>query len=210
MKLVPAILAKSPEQYRSTLSDARKLTDRFHIDIIDGKFVDNMTVQPKDIQKQVDNKMDMHLMVEDPVWYAQHCVKLNPHIVIIQLESAGDKKSALEFVVKNGFRAGISFNPSSSLDDIKPYLDIVSHVQVMGYEAGFAGQKLNRQVLKLPEEIRKLKHNVEIGIDGGVNLNTIGAIARAQFDVINVNSFIFNHEELSPISAYSALLEKIS
>lgn len=209
MKLVPAILAKTTEQYRSTLSQARKLTDRFHIDIIDGKYVDNMTVQPRDIQKQIDNKMDMHLMVEDPLWYAQQCVKLNPHIVIVQLESSGDIRKALEFVVKNGFRSGISFNPSSSLEDIEPYLDIISHVQVMGYEAGFAGHKLNRQVLKMPEEIRKLKHGIEIGIDGGVNINTISAIAKAQFDVINVNSFIFDHEELDPLSAYSALLEKI-
>lgn len=209
MKLVPAILAKTTEQYRSTLSQARKLTDRFHIDIIDGKYVDNLTVQPRDIQKQIDNKMDMHLMVEDPFWYAQQCVKLNPHIVIVQLESSGDIRKALEFVVKNGFRSGISLNPSSSIEDLKPYLDIISHVQVMGYEAGFAGQKLNRQVLKMPEEIRNLKHGIEIGIDGGVNINTISAIVKAQFDVINVNSFIFNHEELDPLSAYSALLEKI-
>jgi ribulose-phosphate 3-epimerase len=209
MKLVPAILAKTTEQYRSTLSQARKLTDRFHIDIIDGKYVDNLTVQPRDIQKQIDNKMDMHLMVEDPFWYAQQCVKLNPHIVIVQLESSGDIRKALEFVVKNGFRSGISFNPSSSIEDLKPYLDIISHVQVMGYEAGFAGQKLNRQVLKMPEEIRNLKHGIEIGIDGGVNINTISSIVKAQFDVINVNSFIFNHEELDPLSAYSALLEKI-
>ena len=166
-------------------------------------------MQPRDIQKQIDNKMDMHLMVEDPFWYAQQCVKLNPHIVIVQLESSGDIRKALEFVVKNGFRSGISFNPSSSIEDLKPYLDIISHVQVMGYEAGFAGQKLNRQVLKLPEEIRRLKHGIEIGIDGGVNINTISSIVKAQFDVINVNSFIFNHEELDPLSAYSALLEKI-
>ncbi len=210
MKLVPAILAKSTEEYRSTLTQARMLTDRFHIDIIDGKFVDNLTVQPRDIQKQADNKMDMHLMVEDLTWYAQQCVKLNPHIVIVQLESSGEKRKALEFVVKNGFRAGISLNPGTPIDSLEPYLDIVSHIQVMGYESGFAGQKLNRQVLSLPAEIRRLKHDVEIGIDGGVNLNTIGAIVKAQFDVINVNSFIFNNEELDPISAYSALLEKIS
>ncbi|MDQ5943539.1 MAG: ribulose-phosphate 3-epimerase [Patescibacteria group bacterium] len=209
MKLVPAILAKDTEQYRQTLAQARRLTDRFHIDIIDGKYVENMTVQPRDIQKQIDNKMDMHLMVEDPVWYAQQCVKLNPHIVIVQLESPGDIRKSLEFVVKNGFRSGLSLNPSSSVEDIKPYIDIISHVQVMGYEAGFAGQKLNRQVLKLPEEIRKLKHGIEVGIDGGVNINTISAIVKADFDVINVNSFIFNHQELDPLSAYSALLEKI-
>jgi len=209
MKLVPAILAKNTEEYRHTLAQARRLTDRFHIDIIDGKYVENMTVQPRDIQKQIDNKMDMHLMVEDPFWYAQQCVKLNPHIVIVQLESTGDIIKSLEFVVKNGFRSGISLNPNSSVDEIKPYIDLISHVQVMGYEAGFAGQKLNRQVLKLPEEIRRLKHGIEVGIDGGVNINTIGAIVKADFDVINVNSFIFNNQELDPLSAYSALLEKI-
>lgn len=209
MKIIPDILAKTTEQYHKNLRVARQLTDRFHIDIIDGKYVDNLTIQPRDIQKQIDNKMDMHLMVEDPVWYARECIKLNPHIVIVQYESPGDVMAALELTMKNGFRAGLSINPETSVAEIKKYLDVVSHIQIMGYKAGFAGTKLDRSVLEKPAQIRAIRPDIEIGLDGGVSKTTIGIIVKAEFDTVDVNSFIFNNADLDTLSAYSLLLEKI-
>ncbi len=208
MKIIPDILAKTTDEYRKNLRAARQLTDRFHIDIIDGKYVDNLTIQPRDIQKQIDNKMDMHLMVEDPVWYARECVKLNPHIIIVQFESPGDVMAALELTMKNGFRAGLSINPSTSIDDIKKYLNVISHLQIMGYQAGFAGTKLDKAVLSKPKEVREIRPDLEIGLDGGVSDKTISAIVKAQFDTIDVNSFLFNNPELDSLSAYSFLMEK--
>ncbi len=208
MKIIPDILAKTTDEYRKNLRAARQLTDRFHIDIIDGKYVDNITIQPRDIQKQIDNKMDMHLMVEDPVWYARECVKLNPHIIIVQFESPGDVMAALELTMKNGFRAGLSINPSTSIEDIKKYLDVISHLQIMGYQAGFAGTKLDKSVLSKPKEVREIRPDLEIGLDGGVSDKTISAIVKAQFDTIDVNSFLFNNPELDSLSAYSFLMEK--
>lgn len=207
-KIVPALLVETLEEYNATLRKARQLTDRFHIDIIDGKFVDNMTVSPRDIDKQVDNKMDMHLMVEDPLWYARECISLNPHIVIIQYESPGDVVGALELITKNGFRAGLSINPETAVETITKLLPSVSYVQIMGYPAGFAGSKFERSVLEKPAQVRAIVPGIEVGLDGGVNDKTIGAIAKANFDVINVNSFIFNNPEMDTLSAYSLLLEK--
>ncbi len=207
-KIVPALLVSSIEEYNATLRKARQLTNRFHIDIIDGKFVDNQTVMPHDIQKQVDNKMDMHLMVEDPLWFARECISLNPHIVIVQYESSGDVVGALELISKSGFRAGISINPETSVDMIKHLLPLLSYVQIMGYQAGFAGTKFERSVLDKPGLIRAIVPGMEIGLDGGVNDKTIGAIAKAEFDVINVNSFLFDNPDLDTLSAYSLLMEK--
>jgi len=208
-KIVPALLVRTVEEYNSTLRKARQLTNRFHIDIIDGKYVDNQTISPRDIQKQIDNKMDMHLMVEDPVWYARECVSLNPHIVIVQYESPGDVVGALEIITKNGFRAGISINPETSVDTIKNILPSVSYVQIMGYPAGFAGTKFQKSVLEKVKQVRSLVPSMEIGLDGGVNDKTIGLIAKANFDVINVNSFLFDNPEMDYLSAYSALLGKV-
>jgi len=207
-KIVPALLVKTVEEYSRTLRKARQLTNRFHIDIIDGDFVDNKTIMPRDIQKQVDNKMDMHLMVSDPLWYARECISLNPHIVIVQYESDGDVVAALELISKNGFRAGLSINPATSVESIKKLLPIVSYVQIMGYSAGFAGSKFERSVLEKPAQVRAIVPGMEIGIDGGVNDKTIAAIAKANFDVINVNSFLFDNPEMDSLSAYSALMEK--
>ena len=207
-KIVPALLVSTVEEYNSTLRKARQLTNRFHIDIIDGNFVDNKTIMPRDIVKQVDNKMDMHLMVSDPLWYARECISLNPHIVIVQYESEGDVVGALELISKNGFRAGLSINPTTTVESIKKLLPIVSYVQIMGYSAGFAGSKFERSVLEKPAQIRAIVPGMEIGLDGGVNDKTISAISKAEFDVINVNSFLFDNPNMDTLSAYSVLMEK--
>jgi len=207
MKIVPAILVTELSIYSTVLRAARQLTNRFHIDIIDGKYVENMTVQPCDIQKQIDNKMDMHLMVNDPLWYARECISLNPYTVILQYESEGDADGAIELVKKNGFRAGLSINPDTPVSVLKDYSTRIDYVQVMGYPAGFAGQKLQKEVLEKPHQIRDLRADIEVGLDGGVNDKNIKAVVKAEFDIINVNSFLFDNIEQSPMSAYSNLLE---
>lgn len=209
MKIIPDILAKNLSDYQFSMRTARQLTNRFHIDIIDGLYVDNKTIQPKEIQKQVDNKLDIHLMVEDPLYYARESISLNPYTVIIQYETKGKVKEALELISKNGFRAGLSINPDTSVSDIQNLLPIIDHLQVMGYEAGFAGAKFKRSVLSKAKEANELKPELEIGLDGGVNVTNIAAIKNAGFDTVDVNSFIFNNEEFEPITAYSMLMEKI-
>ncbi len=209
MKIIPDILATTIEDYQSSMRIARQLTDRFHIDIIDGIYVDNKTIQPKDIQKQVDNKLDIHLMVEDPVFFARESISLNPYTVIIQYETKGKVKDALELVRKNGFRPGLSINPGTTIEEIQPLIPLINHLQIMGYEAGFAGATMKRSVLSKAQDASQLKPGLEIGLDGGVNSTNISAIAKAGFDTVDVNTFLFNNPELEPISAYSQLLEKI-
>jgi ribulose-phosphate 3-epimerase len=78
----------------------------------------------------------------------------------------------------------------------------------MGYSAGFAGSKFERSVLEKPAQVRAIVPGMEIGLDGGVNDKTISVIAKAEFDVINVNSFLFDNPNMDTLSAYSVLMEK--
>lgn len=208
MKIIPDILANNTEQYVSAMRIARQLTDRFHVDIIDGIYVDNKTIQPSDIQKQVDNKLDVHLMVADPIYYAKQSIALNPHTVIIQYETEGKVVEALDIIIKNGFRAGLSINPGTLVSDVEKIITQIDHLQIMGYEAGFSGPKLKKEVLVKAEQAKKIKPNIEVGLDGGVTDTNISAIAKAGFDSVDVNSYLFDNKELEPISAYSNLLEK--
>lgn len=207
MKIVPAILVQDVATYNQQLRVARQLTDRFHIDIIDGQYADNTTITPRDIQKQIDNKLDIHLMVADPLVFARECIRLNPNTVIVQVETDGDVAGALELVKKSGFQAGVSFNPSTTVEDIKQYLDLVDYVQIMGYDAGFAGQKLQRSVFTKVNQVRDLKPSLELGFDGGVTAETMSGLKKADVDIVNVNSYLFHNDELDVLSAYSKLLE---
>lgn len=209
-KIVPAILTDSTEELLAQLRIARKLTDRVQIDIIDGEYVDNRTIQPRDIPKPVDAKIDLHLMVNDVENYIKQCIGLNPNTIIFQFDALAKQKdilAAIEQIQGAGFRAGMALNPEITTEMVEKFIPKLDHVLIMGYQAGFTGQKFQREVLEKVAEVRAIRPSIEIGIDGGVNHATLKVVAKANFDVINVNTYLFHNPEADPLSVYSQLLE---
>lgn len=203
-KVIPAILESDLSTYRKKLNLIRQLTDRFQLDVIDGEFVDNKTLQPQQIEPPAGLKIDIHLMVKRPMEYIMPCVKLRPYTIIIQYEGAQQVAEALEKIKKNGLRAGLAINPDTTVAEIAPLLENVSHVLVMAYPAGFAAQKLQPEVFAKVAELRELKPELEIGLDGGVADPTLKKIHDAGFDVVNTNSYLFSAE--SPLTRFHELI----
>lgn len=209
VKIVPAILTNSTEELLAQLRIARKLTDRVQIDIIDGEYVDNRTIQPNDIPKPVDAKIDLHLMVNDVSGYISKCINLNPNTIIFQFDALKKQKdilAAIDQIHSAGFRAGLALNPDIEVSAIEKYIPKIDHVLIMGVTAGYAAQKFQKSVLGKVAEIRAVNHHIEVGIDGGVNHTSAKAIAAANLDVINVNTYLFHNPEADPLSVYSELL----
>jgi len=210
VKIVPAILTNSPEELSSQLRIARQLTDRVQIDIIDGEYADNKTIQPSDIPKPIDAKLDLHLMVNNVNAYISQCISLNPNTIIFQFDALGKQKdilAAIDQIHSAGFRVGLSLNPDVEVESIAKFIPKIEHVLIMGYPAGFAGQKFQRSVLDKVGQVRAIRPDIEVGIDGGVNHATIKTIAKAELDVVNVNTYLFHNPEADPLSVYSSLLE---
>jgi ribulose-phosphate 3-epimerase len=203
-KIVPAVLVDSKEDYQRRLSVIRQLTNRFQLDIIDGQYVDNKTIELNQISRTTDLLMDVHLMVVDPAKFVEHAIILHANNIIIQFEGCNKPQKHLERIKKSGLKAGLAINPETALTELKQYSDILDHVLVMGYPAGFAGQKLNPMVFERLDEVRKIFPGVEVGLDGGVNSSNAKKILQAGFDVVNINTLIFGNDD--PLSAYSELL----
>ena len=203
-KLVPAVLVKTAEEYQQRLSVIRQLTNRFQLDIIDGEYVDNKTIELDDVARANDLQMDIHLMVKEPKNYVERAIVLRANCTIIQLEACDDPTKSLERIKKAGLNAGLAINPDTPVTKLKPFKEMLDHILLMGYEAGFAGQKLNPIVFDKLEQSRDLYGGVEIGLDGGVSKATAKKILAAGFDVVNVNTLIFSSSD--PLSAYSELL----
>lgn len=209
VKIVPAILTSSTEELLTQLRIARKLTDRVQIDIIDGEYVENRTIQPNDIPKPVDAKIDIHLMVNDVSEYISRCINLNPNTIIFQFDALKKQKdiiAAIDQIHSAGFRAGLAINPNVAVSEFEKYVPKLDHVLIMGVTAGYSAQKFQRAVLDKVVEVRAIDHHIEVGIDGGVNHTSAKAIAAANLDVINVNSYLFHNPEADPLSIYSELL----
>jgi ribulose-phosphate 3-epimerase len=204
-KIVPAVLVNSKEDYISRLNVIRQLTNRFQLDVIDGEYVDNKTIQLEDISKLNEIKIDIHLMVKAPKTFVEKAISFNPNNIIIQFECGEDLTPHLERIKKSGLSAGVAINPETKLSKIKPLKHLVDHLLIMGYSAGFAGQKLDPIVFERLEDVKELLPHAEIGLDGGVNEGNAKKILQAGFDVVNINTLIFGSED--PLSSYMKLLE---
>lgn len=212
VKIVPAILTDSVDELNTQLRIARQLTDRVQIDIIDGEYVDNTTIQPEDIQKPIDSKLDLHLMVNDVMGYITQCISLNPHTIIFQFDALRlqrDILKAIDAIKSAGFRAGLAINPEVEVATIEKFIPKLDHVLIMGYPAGFAGQKFQRAVIDKVALVRAIRPDIEVGIDGGVNHQTLKVVASGDFDVVNVNTYLFHNHESDPLTVYSQLLEAL-
>lgn len=207
-KVIPAILESTPGAYRRKVAQIRQLTNRFQLDIIDGEFADNLTIQPQQIEPPDGLKLDIHLMVQRPLAYVAQAIRLRPYTVIVQAEAEEGVSDAIAKIAAGGIRAGIALNPATDLTIVRENLDKLSLVLLMAYPAGFAGQKLQPAVLKRVAELREIGKDVEIGLDGGVEEMTLSKIAKANLDFICTNSYLFEAD--SVLTRYHELIGAVN
>lgn len=208
MKIYPAILTDSTAQAQAQLDTAQELDDieTVQIDIIDGRFADNLTITPADFGELEFGELscDLHLMTEEPLDAVFELIEYSKVVpvraVIAQLERMSNQKFFLEEVEKHEWEAGLSldiFTPLESIDDTSwQYLKVI---QLMGIEAGFQGQKFNPLVLEkiaqLKLLIQKFGKEIEIIIDGGVTTETIEKIAAHGIESVAVGSALWQSQD---------------
>lgn len=181
-------------------------TDYFHIDIMDGKFVEKDTTNiMKDYSLTLSHitniGLDVHLMVENVEEFVDEYIELNPEYITFHIEASKTKERTMDIIKKikeNSIKVGISVSPETSIEEIKEYLPFVHMVLVMTVVPGKGGQKLIPETL---EKVKKLKEYLEennldipIEVDGGINLDTYQDAKAAGADILVAGSYIINAE----------------
>lgn len=211
MTIYPAILSDSREEIqlqvnRLLMEAVDKDIEKVQIDIIDGKFVENLTVTPADLPdiSWGDLQIDLHLMTEEPLDYVyeliDHKDELPIRAVIAQVERMSSITHFLEDVQKNEWIPGVSLDIFTPLDTLEADdLRFIKIIQLMGIEAGYQGQELNPLVLnkisQLAEACKTLE--IELIVDGGVNPKTIHSIAQAGATGVAVGSALWKSSSIS-------------
>ena len=208
-KIVPAILTADPEELRESLKVLRGQTKWVQIDIMDGKFVPNTSVNLFELGEasQFFN-LEIHLMVENPGKYLEDCKSIGAKRVIFHVEAAADPLAVLEKMEVCGFQKAIAINPPTPVSQIAPYVEKLDAVLVMSVNPGFQAQEFIPDVLSKIAEIRKFKQDVTIGLDGGVNSENIKSIFEAGADYVGVGSAIMKSSD--PLAAFEELKELIN
>lgn len=184
-------------------------TDYFHIDVMDGKFVSNNTIdkmqQYIDILSGITNTpIEVHLMVKDVKKYIDIFIPNNPTKIIFHakaLKNSEEVFKMIEYIKDNNIQVGLALNPEDSIDSIKEFIPKIHQVLVMTVNPGKGGQTLIPECIKKVQELKEYldSQNLEtqIEVDGGVNLQNIKEIASSGVDIAVAGTAIVNAVDMN-------------
>ena len=208
-KIVPAILTSDPAELREGLMVLKEQTNWIQIDMMDGKFVQNASVNLFELGEAYEFfNLEIHLLVENPEKYFEDCKAVGAKRVIFHLEATKDPEMVLREMEKYPFQRIIAINPDTSVSKLAPYLDKLDAVLLMSVNPGFQAQEFISSVLEKIPEIRKLSADISIGLDGGINTLNIKEVFDAGIDYVDVGSAIMKAE--NPVEALRKLEEMVS
>lgn len=189
VEIVPAILVKDAADFSKKIAAVAPYVKRVQIDIMDGKFVPNKTLQPEEFPEIPEKLLvEYHLMVENPLAYVKRVGKKGT-IYELHVESLRDVGAAIAEVKKMGGRVALAISPDTPPQAVAPYLPQIEFVLVMTVYPGFSGQKY---IAKMEEKMRWLSsRGVVVEVDGGLDVGTVRSAVKAGATLIGVASGIF-------------------
>ena len=164
--------------------------DYLHVDIMDGKFAGQKNYSVEDIinlAKHTSKLLDIHLMVLNPESYIEGLVQLNVKCITFHVEATDKVNKIIDLIHSYGIKAGISLNPETSVEKIKPYLDRIDEVLIMTVHPGKGGQTFIEEMTKKIDKLNNLGDYI-LAVDGGINAETIKLVKKA--DMAISGSFI--------------------
>ncbi len=201
--VAPSMLSADFLHLEDDVNFVNKNADIFHLDIMDGVFVPNISYGfpvVEAIAKKATKPLDIHLMIVEPQRYIERFVKVAPSMISFHLEAARDCSydpvKILSTVQKFGVHAGIAIDPDVPVEDLFPYLSKADFVLIMSVFAGFGGQKFKEEtyerVSKVKAEILRQGVDCKIEVDGGVSPANADKLGKCGADILVAGSSVFN------------------
>ena len=202
---------KKGEESETFFALEKAKTDYFHIDVMDGKFVEkntyNKMFEYASYIKRISNlPLDIHLMVENVKEAVKDFLSLEPNIITFHYEACKDKKEVFEiikYIKDNNCKVGISVKPNTKIEEIYEFLPYIHTCLVMTVEPGKGGQTLLNDMIFKVEELKKYiqENNIEIDIEveGGINLKTAPKLKKAGANILVCGTAILMAKDYSII-----------
>ena len=211
IKIAPSILSadfgRLAKETRRAQDDG---ADWIHVDVMDGHFVPNITIGPSMVaalRRATTLPLDVHLMISNPADYIDRFIEAGADYLTIHIESNGDIPSILKTIREKGVRPGLTLNPPTPVSSIMELVHLIDLVLVMSVNPGFGGQKFIPSALSklraLSAAIESSGREIDLEVDGGINLGNLADVCQAGANVIVAGSAIYGSDDMkATISAF--------
>ena len=205
IRIAPTILTASPDEFQAALVAINEFTNQVQIDITDGEFAPSRTIGLDHVFWPDNWQVDLHMMVKNPSRYIDKLILMKPHLVIFHAEVEEDLRPSFEKLRQAGIKVGLALLRQTVPEQKADLITLADHVLIFAGDLGRMGGQANLLQIQKVRLIRAISPNVEIGWDGGANIDNLPMIIQAGVDVINVGSAISLAS--NPAEAYKAMVE---
>ena len=200
IKISPSILSADFSTLGDEIKSLEKAgADLIHVDVMDGHFVQNITMGPpiiKMVRKCTKLPFDVHLMISPVEKYIKAFADAGSDIITIHPEATDNLKRAVGTIKSLGKKAGVSLNPKTPISALMNVINDIDLILIMSVNPGFAGQSFMSEVLPKVTELRKMinekKLKIDIEIDGGINFETAPLAVKAGANILVSGTTIFS------------------
>lgn len=185
----------------------------FHLDVMDGIFVKNISFGPpviKCIRKITDSFFDVHLMIVDPIRYVDAFKDAGADMLTVHYEACQNLQETIDYIKDAEMKVGVAINPETPVSVLEEYIDKVDMILIMSVKPGFGGQKFMPIALDKLKVIRewadKVNPELKIQVDGGITLDNIQSVLDAGANVVVAGSAIFRGDKAENVRAFQEAL----
>ena len=194
-EIIPAIIAKTQDELDNLIDKLGVLVETAQLDIMDNRFVPNISLFFNFKLPKSSLKFEAHLMIEDPeIWIEKNYQKVDT--ILIHYESCNNPKKIIDEVKKRKKRVGFVLNPETPIKNILGFIDDIDQVLIMTVNPGFYGSPFLPEMLDKIRELRDIKPNIDIEVDGGITDKTIDLVNKAGANMFVSGSYIMKSDNV--------------
>ncbi len=203
--IVPAVIAKDQEELDAILQKISGNVDLVQLDIMDGKFVPNHSL---DFDFELDGKYkyEAHLMVETPdIWIETYGKRIDT--IIAHFEATPNPEKTIWIIKNLGKKAALALNPDTGIEQVMDYLKDLDQVLIMTVHPGFYGSPFLPKVMDKITQLRQLRPELDVEVDGGINPETIAMTNKAGANMFVSGSYLVKADDMEERVRF--LLERV-
>ena len=207
-EIAPCITVETEQDYRASVERISSFAKRVHIDISDGEFSPVFMVDANKIWWPKEWTVDIHAMVARPTEYVDKLIALNPDLITFHAETGADLLPIIKKIKKANIKAGVALLKPTVPATIVDVIKAVDHVLIFSGDLGHYGGVASLMQLEKVRLVKNINPNVEIGWDGGVNVDNAFTLTQGGVNVLNVGGALANVDD--PASVYAKLITEIN